>query len=220
MTGGWPPEVPPPGVPGVPDPPAPAPRPPYPPVPVVYEESPGGAQLVDRLLERRMVLVSGHLDLAAATDAAARLMLLDGSGDEAIELMLTCPDGDLGAAMALADTVELVGVTVRALCAGSIGGPALLPFAVATRRIAQPHATFLLAEPRLEVDGRASDVAAEAARHAELVVEFQRRLAEATGQPVDVIAADLRRRRFLTATDAMACGLVDEIASRGRLRSL
>ena len=215
--GGWPPEWVPPSV---PDPPTPPPRPPYPPVPVVYEAAPSSDHLFERLLERRIVLVSGRLDQAVVTDATARLMLLDGVGDEPIELVLTCPEGELGAAMSLADTVELVGVEVRALCAGSIGGPAVLPFAVATRRLAQPHATFRLTEPRFEVDGRASEIADETARHAELVADFQARVAEATGQPVMAIAADFRRGKLLTAGEARSYGLVDEIASRGRLRSL
>ena len=184
------------------------------------EWTPSTDHLVERLLDRRVVLVSGRLDQAVLTEAAARLMLLDGMGDEPVELVLTCPDGDLGAAMSLADTVELVGVEVRALCAGSIGGPSVLPFAVATHRLAQPHATFRLGEPRFEIDGRASVVAEETARHAELLADFQRRLADATGQPVTTIAADLRRGRFLTADEARSYGLVDEIASRGRLRSL
>jgi ATP-dependent Clp protease protease subunit len=185
---------------------------------MVYEDRPLVDHLAERLLEQRKVLVSGRLDLAASTEAAARLMLLDGTGDDPIELVLSCPDGDLIAAMALADTVELVGVELRTLCAGSVGGPALLPFALGTRRLAQPHASFRLTEPHLEVDGRASDVVAETARHTDLVADLCRRLAEATGQPVDTVADDLRRHRVLTAREAMTYGLVDEI--QRRLRSV
>jgi ATP-dependent Clp protease protease subunit len=170
------------------------------------------------LLEQRRVLVSGRLDLAASTEAAARLMLLDGTGDDPIELVLSCPDGDLVAAVALADTVELVGVELRTLAAGSVGGPAVLPFAVGTRRVSQPHATFRLLEPRLEVQGTATDVIAETARHTDVVADLCRRLAAATGQSAETVAADLRGHRILTAPEAMAYGLVDEI--QRRLRSV
>jgi ATP-dependent Clp protease, protease subunit len=218
----WPPEVPPPRTPPAPGEPgrppgAPTP-PPIPPIPLVYEDRLQVDHLAERLLEQRRVLVSGRLDLAASTEAAARLMLLDGTGDDPIELVLSCPDGDLVAAVALADTVELVGVELRTLAAGSVGGPAVLPFAVGTRRVAQPHATFRLLEPRLEVQGAASDVIAEAARHTDMVADLGRRLAAATGQSADTVAADLRSRRVLTAPEALAYGLVDEI--QRRLRSV
>jgi ATP-dependent Clp protease protease subunit len=185
---------------------------------VVYADRPQVDDLAERLLEQRRVLVSGRLDLAASTEAAARLMLLDGTGDDPIELVLSCPDGDLVAAMALADTVELVGVELRTLAAGSVGGPAVLPFAVGGRRVAQPHATFRLLEPRLEVQGAASDVIAETARHTEVAADLCRRLAAATGRSADAVADDLRGRRVLTAQEAMAYGLVDEI--QRRLRSV
>lgn len=214
----WPP---PPGRPEVPPPwtpePAPPQRPPvYPPVPLVYEPAPGAGGLADRLLDRRTVLVSGPLDRTAATDAAARLMLLDGTGDDPVDLLLSCPDGDLVSAMSLADTVELVGVEVEALCTGSLGGPPVLVFALAARRIAQPHATFRLSEPDLEIEGRAGDIAHEAERHAAQLADFHDRLAAATRRRPESVAADLRARRLLTAPEAKAYGLVDEIARRLR----
>jgi ATP-dependent Clp protease protease subunit len=212
--GPWgPPDVPP-FVPPQPRPPAQPPPPAYPPVPVVYEPVPPVPDLVDRLLERRIVMVSGPLDTARATDAAARLMLLDGTGDDPIELVVSCADGDLTAAMALADTVELVGVEVRALASGSVGGAAVLPFAVASRRLAQPHATFRLADPRHELEGRASDLAHAADQHADLVGDLHRRVADATGRSPHAVAEDFAHDRLLTAQDARAYGLVDEIARR------
>ena len=126
------------------------PPPAYPPVPVVYDD-PLVDDVPDRLLEQRIVMVSGTLDLPRATEAAARLMLLDGSGDDPIRLVMSCPDGDLVAATALADTVELVGVELRTVCSGSVGGPAVLPFALGARRLVQPHASFRLSEPTLEL---------------------------------------------------------------------
>ena len=160
--------------------------------------------------------MSGPLDRTVATDAAARLMLLDGTGDDPIDLLLSCPDGDLMSAMSLADTVELVGVEVRALCTGSLGGPPILVFAVAPRRIAQPHATFRLSEPDLAIQGRAGDIAHEVERHGALLADFRSRLAVASGRPQESVAADLRDRRLLTSSEAKAYGLVHEIARRLR----
>jgi ATP-dependent Clp protease protease subunit len=192
----------------------------YPPVPIVYEPSPTVGDLADRLMEQRTVLVTGPLELAVATEASARLMLLDGTGDDPIDIVLSCPDGDLLAAMALADTIELVGVELRAVCSGTIGGAALLPYALATRRLAQPHATFRLTKPRHEAQGRASDLAAEAAHHADLVTDLVHRLADATGQTFETVDGDFERNRLLTAQEAMAYGLVDEIVHRRGLRTV
>jgi ATP-dependent Clp protease protease subunit len=172
--------------------------------------------LRDRLLERRIVLVNGVLDDASATDTAARLMYLDGTGDEPIDLRYSCRDGALDAAFTLADVVELLGVELRATALGTIAGPALLPFVVATRRIAHPHASFRFLEPQLEVRGRATDVLAEADRHAQRVADLHRRLGEATGRARESIDAEFAAQRLLSADAARAFGLVDEVANRIR----
>jgi ATP-dependent Clp protease protease subunit len=190
----------------------------YPPIPVVYtnEPPPLGEDLRERLLERRIVLASGRLDDVAANELAARLMYLDGIADDPIELRYSCPDGELGAAVLLADTIDLLGVELRATASGSVGGPALLPFAVATRRLAHPHATFKLSEGELEIRGSATEIVAEAERHASLVADVHRRLADATGQLVSSIEADFAARRVLSADEARRYGLIDEIcATRG-----
>lgn len=170
--------------------------------------------LADRLLERRIVMVSGPLDLTRANEAAARLMLLDGCGDDPIQLVLSCADGDLIAATALADTVELLGAELRTVASGVVGGPVVLPFALATRRLAQPHATFRFVEPALDVQGRADDLAQATARHRDLFAELHQRVAAAAGQAVESIAADFRRGRLMNADEATAYGLVDEIIRR------
>lgn len=116
FSSGTPPEIPPPWTP--PDKPLPTPG--CPPVPIVFDAPAPPDDLADRLLERRIVMVNGRLDLTRANEAAARLMLLDGCGDDPIQLVLSCPDGDLIAATALADTVELVGVEVRTVASGVV----------------------------------------------------------------------------------------------------
>ena len=204
---GWPPEI-------VPPDPSPPRRPTvYPPVPVVYDNGSRSMRddLLERLLERRIVLASGRLDDASATEIAARLMYLDGSGDSAIELRYSCSDGDLGAAVMLADTVELLGVELRATAAGAVGGPAVLPYAVASRRIAHPHAAFTLVDPELEVRGSVTDIVAGADRHASLVADLHARLAAATGQSASLIESDFAKHRLLTADEARDYGLVDEV---------
>jgi ATP-dependent Clp protease protease subunit len=193
-------------------PPAPAPAN----VPVVYMPSATPDELAERLMERRIVRLAGPLDLLAVNDASARLMLLDALNDDPIELVFSCPDGDLTAAMALADTIELLGVEVKATSAGVVGGVALLPFAVCPRRVAQEHATFRLVNPRQNVIGfRASQLADAVDHELRFVAEFHKRLGRATAHSFEEIEADFETGRFLTAAQAVAYGLVDEIVRKG-----
>lgn len=172
-------------------------------------------ELADRLMERRIVRLAGPLDLHAVNDASARLMLLDATGDDPIELVLSCPDGDLTASMTLADTIEIVGVEVRAMCAGVVGGVALLPYAVSTRRLAQEHGTFRMVNPKHTVMGFARNLADAVEHELRFVAEFHKRLGRATGRSFEEIEADFDRGRVLTAGQAVGYGLVDEIVRKG-----
>jgi ATP-dependent Clp protease protease subunit len=171
-----------------------------------------------RLLERRVVMITGHLDQDVATRAAAQLMLLDATGDAPIDVHWSCPDGELDAALALADTIDLLGVTVRARARGQLGGPAVLPFASADRRLAHPHAVFVLRDRRLRLEGRADDVNAMIAAHQHQLDALHARLAAAAGQTPDRIAGDLRAGTVLGAEEALAYGLVHELIT-GRAES-
>ncbi|CAN5359547.1 ATP-dependent Clp protease proteolytic subunit [soil metagenome] len=167
--------------------------------------------MFDALLRRRIVFVNGVLTHEAATRAAAQIMMLNAEGDDAIHLHLSSPDGDLGASLALADTVELATVPVDAVCRGTLGGPALAPFVVAERRVAYPHAVFRLGEPHVTLDGRSEEIAAQADAIHQQLAHLHARLAEVTGQPFDKVVDDMRTGRILTALQARDYGLVDEV---------
>ncbi len=169
------------------------------------------AWLQERLFERRIVLVTGRLDDAVAARAAAEIMSLDAAGGEPIELHVDSPDGTLEAAFVLMDTLDLLRAPVRAHCRGETGTPAIGVVAVAGHRSAAPHARFRLAQPRVQFSGTPEQVASHARYHRDLLVRFQARLARATGRPVDEIADDMRRGRYLDAGEALDYGLIDTI---------
>jgi ATP-dependent Clp protease protease subunit len=184
-------------------------------IPMVYFPNANNDELADRLMDRRIVRLAGPLDLLAVNDASARLMLLDALGDDPVELVLSCPDGDLTAAMALADTIELLGVEVKAMCAGVVGGVALLPYAVCTRRVAQEHATFRLLNPKQSVMGFGRGLADAVDHELRFVSDFHKRLARACHRGFEEVAADFESGRYLTAAQAVGYGLVDEIVRKG-----
>ena len=167
------------------------------------------------LLGQRIVFVNGVLTAEAATHAAAQIMMLNAEGDDSIHMHLSCPDGDLDAALALADTVDLATVPVDAVARGTVGGPAVAPFLAADHRLAYPHAVFRLSEPRATLDGRSEEIAAGAEAIHRQLAHLHARLAEVTGQSLDRVTDDMRTGRILTAPQARDYGLVHELLGPG-----
>src|SRR4051812_49441649 len=91
-------------------------------LPVFYEPSDEADDVHAQLLARRVVLLTGSLDAAAADDASARLLLLHQRGEEPITLHMSCPDGELDATLSLVATIDLIGADVHAVAAGGGGG--------------------------------------------------------------------------------------------------
>ncbi|MDA8300197.1 MAG: ATP-dependent Clp protease proteolytic subunit [Actinomycetota bacterium] len=181
--------------------------------------SPGEASmpfLDAQLLERRVVRVWGALDNRAVNRACAELMALDATGDAAVSLYISSSGGPLPPALALIDTMDLLGVPVNVTCLGAAEGTAVGVVAVGARRVAAPHARFHLREPEVEASGNAAQMAAWAEHHGSELARFVARLAEATGRPAEHVEADLSFGRWLSAGEALAYGLVDFVLEPGR----
>ncbi len=166
-----------------------------------------------RLFERRTVLVDGPLDDFRATQVGAELMTLDAAGDGSIDLQIDCPEASTGAALALMDIIDLLGVPVRGWCTGQAVGPAVGILAVCSHRTMSPHARLHLSEPRVEFAGSARLLQQLAEAHADQWATFCQRLAEASGRSPAQVAEDAARGDYLTASRAVAYGLIDEVAT-------
>jgi ATP-dependent Clp protease protease subunit len=172
-----------------------------------------GGWLEEQLFERRIVLVTGRLDDDAAAKAAAALLALDARADRPIELYLDSPDGALEAAFALMDTADTLRSALRVLCRGRVGGPAIAVIAAADHRAAAPHTRFHLSQPTARFAGTPGEIAAQNRLQQELLWKLYGRLARRTGRPAEEIAEDMRRGRYLDATEALDYGLIDEITA-------
>jgi ATP-dependent Clp protease protease subunit len=206
----WPPTVPqvPPEVPPLHPAPMPPPPPPAPPWIPTVPVDPVERSVAERLLARRVLLVTGHLDADAATRAAASIMLLDAESDRPLELHLSTPSAELDAAVALAETVALTRGQVTALARGSVGGCAVAVLAAAGRRLASPHALITLTEPRTSFEGSAADLGRTVdsyQRQLDVVVGY---VAQVSGRDRAEVAADFRRGLVLTAQEAVGYGLL------------
>ena len=171
------------------------------------------AWIQEQLLERRIVLVTGHLDAGAAAEIAAALVVLDGAGAAPIELHVSSANGALDATFAVIDTIERLRAPVYARCRGEVGGTVVGVTASAEQSTAAPHTRFRLAQPTARFAGSPAEIAAESRRQQDLLWRLYARLARRTGRPAEEIAEDIRRGRYLTAHEALEYGLIDEIAS-------
>jgi ATP-dependent Clp protease, protease subunit len=205
---GWPGTPLTPGWPSTPPPARPEPRPASPvrvwPDPLADWQ----ASLYQRLLEKRIVLASGHLDDEAAARLSAQLLTLDAEGDQPIRLELQNLRAELGAALTVMGILDVLRVRVQACVSGEISGPVLGVLASCARRTGYPNAVFTLAEPRLEFGGTVTAVTARQQQMTRMLDTLYYRLAEVTGREVDQIREDARGRRSLTTAQAIGYGLI------------
>jgi ATP-dependent protease ClpP protease subunit len=164
------------------------------------------------LLESRTVVLDGPVDADRALAVSAELMLLDGEGDDAVQLRIEAAGGTLDGALMLMDVVDLLGVPVQATCMGRAEGAALLVLAACPERVVGPHARLHLGEPPAIYEGF-RDVAQAAEYHGARLDQLLERLEAVTGIEVDELRPMLRRGRFLRPEEAVDLGLADTIAS-------
>ncbi len=148
-----------------------------------------------------------------------QLLTLDAEGDGPVRLELQGLDAELPC------RADRDGRARRAPGAGDrvrgrqLGGPAIGVLAACTHRLAYPSAVLSLAEPRLNLDGTATEVSAQQEQVAAMLDTLYIRLAGVTGREVDEIRGDARRGRFLTVDEAVSYGLIEAQATAEARRS-
>jgi ATP-dependent Clp protease protease subunit len=169
-----------------------------------------GAEAAEELLfERGVVLVAGEVDGPAATAIAARLMTLDATGDDPVELRLSSARGPLDDALSLIDVLDVLGVEVHTVGFGAIEGGPVGILAAGTRRRLAPHARLCLREPEVAAGGTAADLERSLAALATRRDAFFDRLAVSTRRGAAEVASWWFRRAVLDATDAVSLGYAD-----------
>ena len=167
------------------------------------------------MFDHRIILVRGRIDAAMANHVVGALLVMGRSGPDPVQLYLSAPDGELAAAFAIVDAIEVAGVPVHAVVTSEVGGAALAVLAAAHRRSALAHARIRLAEPRVApVAGTADEVTAAAGRYLRELEEMVVCLAAVTGQARSRVEDDLSVGRVLSAAEAQEYGLIDEITGR------
>ena len=173
--------------------------------------------LGDLLLENRIVFLQGEIYTANANDVVMKLLYLQSENRRKdIHFYLNSPGGDVVATLAIYDTMQILSCPVATYCVGQAasGAAVLLTGGTKGKRYALPHARVMLHQPYGGVGGQVSDIeiqANEILRNREMLNEI---LAEHSGQDIQRIATDTDRDFFLSAEEAKAYGLVDEILKK------
>lgn len=174
-----------------------------------------------RMFDQRVVFVTGELNDEAAGRAAMELMTLDATGDTAVQLHLESPSGELGAALAVMDVVDTMGVNVTGVAMGLVGGPAVGVLAACRRRISMPHARFHLCEPSAAFSGDARTIDRWLTHRKRQWGQYCERVAGSLARPVEEVESLFADAPYLGADEALAMRLVHEIArARGEIATL
>jgi ATP-dependent Clp protease protease subunit len=193
-------------------------------VPVVVEQTSRGERSFDiysRLLKERIVFLGTPIDDAVGNLIMAQLLHLESEDpDKDINLYVNSPGGDITSLFAIYDTMQYIKPDVSTICMGQAASAAAVLVLAGTKgkRFALPHSRILLHQPHGGAQGQAVDIeiqAKEITRYRKLLEEL---IAEHTGQPLDKVEKDTDRDYILTADEAVAYGVVDEVITSRKIK--
>ena len=170
--------------------------------------------LSDMLLENRIVFMVGEISYAMATEVIMKLLYLDNNKPGAeISLYINSPGGSVDDTMAIYDTLCFINSPVATYCIGRAqsGGAIILAAGTKGKRHALPHAKVMLHQPWGGITGQASDIKIQAEEIAKSKAAINEILAKHTGQSAEKIAEETERDNYMTAEEALAYGLIDEV---------
>ena len=186
-------------------------------VPMVVEQSPRGERAYDiysRLLKDRVVFIGTPIDDAVANLIIAQLLFLQNEDpDKEINVYINSPGGSVTSGLAIYDTMQFVKPSVATYCVGQAAsmGALLLCAGANGKRFALPAARIMIHQPWGGVQGAASDISIQAREILRLREKINELLVKHTGQPLDKVQRDTDRDYFMSADEAKAYGLVDEV---------
>ena len=168
----------------------------------------------DLLLENRIVFLDGPIHDASANVIVMKLLYLQSENKhQDIHFYINSPGGSVSATMAIYDTMQFIQCNVATYCVGlsASGGAVLVAGGAKGKRFILPHAKMMIHQPYGEVGGQVSDIEIQAREILETRDILNKILSDHTGQPIEVIAKDTGRDRYLNAMQAKEYGLVDEV---------
>jgi len=189
-------------------------------IPTVVEQTARGERGYDifsRLLKERVIFITGAIDDYVASLITAQLLFLEAENPKKeVHMYINSPGGVVTAGLAIYDTMQLIRPPVQTFCIGQAASAASLLLMAGKKgeRFALPNSRVLVHQPSASYYGNAADIA----RHAEEVVKLKHRLNEIyashTGRTVAEIEKALDRDTYMSADEARAFGIIDQIMAR------
>ena len=187
-------------------------------VPYVIEQTSRGGErsydIYSRLLKERIIFLADEVNDQTASLVVAQLLFLESEDpNKDIQLYINSPGGSVTAGMAIYDTMNYIKCDVSTICIGMAAsmGAFLLSSGAKGKRLALPNAEVMIQQPSGGSKGQATEIQIVAENILKTKKKLNEILAANTGQSVEKIAEDTERDNFMSAEEAKAYGLIDEI---------
>lgn len=175
-----------------------------------------GGEVERRMMERREIFLWGVVDDDSARSVVQRLLFFDGEKREDISIYINSPGGVISSGLAIFDAMRYIKSDVRTVCMGQAASMAAVLLAAGEKgkRLAWPNARVLIHQPLISgsIFGPASDIQIQADEMMKVRDRLNKILVECTGQTLKKIEENTDRDYFMSAEEAKAYGIVDEIA--------
>lgn len=186
-------------------------------IPVVIDKETDGERSFDiysRLLNNRIIFISGEIDDNLSNSVVAQLLHLDSVSHDDISIYINSPGGSVSSGLAIYDTMNFIKSDVSTVCIGIAAsmGAFLLSSGKKGKRFILPNADVMIHQVLGRSEGQASDIKIATDRILDLKGRLNRILAKNTGKSVKTIEKDTDRDNYLSAKEAIEYGLVDKIA--------
>ena len=186
-------------------------------VPYIVEQTSRGERSYDiysRLLEDRIIFLSGEIDDAVANTVVAQLIYLESKDpSKDVSLYINSPGGSVSAGLAIYDTMNYIKCDVATICIGMAAsmGAFLLSSGKKGKRFALPNSEIMIHQPLGGAQGQASDIKIAAEHILKTKQKLNSILAENSGKPLAQIEKDTDRDNYLSAQEAQEYGLIDKV---------
>ena len=186
-------------------------------IPNVVERTSNGERgydLYSRLLKDRIIFLADEITDQVANIVVAQLLFLEMDNPDAdISLYINSPGGSITAGMAIYDTMNYIKCDVRTVCVGMAAsmGAFLLMAGEKGKRLALPNSEVMIHQPSGGASGQATDVQLHAQWLLRTKSKMNALMSEMTKQPLEKIERDVERDYFMTADEALAYGIIDDI---------
>ena len=189
-------------------------------VPYVIEQTSRGERSYDiysRLLKERIIFLGEEVNDVSASVIVAQLLFLEADDpNKDIQLYINSPGGSVTAGLAIYDTMQYIKCDVSTVCIGMAAsmGAFLLSGGAKGKRFALPNAEIMIHQPSGGAQGQATEISIAAEHILSTRQKLNEIMAANTGQPLETIKADTERDNFMSAEEAKAYGLIDEVIAK------